>query len=163
MMISVSMLSSYMYCPRKIYVQKVLGMLEPGEVVVLQAKMRHKVHEMLNKGEEYIISKLTADMDISRIRKRYWSGCSLMIKTVVGENLPKLQELGLSTISVTRRLQSELEAEIRLRAENTRIFMEKSQVSGRDLWHALVPKIKSEYHLESESLGLYGHADEIEI
>ena len=58
MYISVTMLSSYLYCKRKLFLERVLGLFEPDKGALVKGSIRHKTYEEINKIEENIFKKI---------------------------------------------------------------------------------------------------------
>ena len=56
-MISVTLLSAYMYCPRKIYLTKVLGLIEPPNAAMVKGSIRHNAFENLFKDEDELVKE----------------------------------------------------------------------------------------------------------
>ena len=48
MKISVSMLSTYLYCPRKLFLQKILMVEEPPKESLVMGSIRHEVYDYIN-------------------------------------------------------------------------------------------------------------------
>ena len=55
MKISVSMLSSYIYCPRKLFLQKVLAVEEPPKESLVLGTLRHEIYDFINQNTIFII------------------------------------------------------------------------------------------------------------
>ena len=59
MKISVSMLSSYLYCPRKLFLQQVLAVEEPPKESLVLGSLRHEIYDFINQSEEKIVTSIT--------------------------------------------------------------------------------------------------------
>ncbi|MFO8016606.1 MAG: CRISPR-associated protein Cas4 [Candidatus Woesearchaeota archaeon] len=162
-MISVTMLSSYLYCARKLYLEKVLGLREPPKKSLALGTVRHEVHELINNTEESIVSRVREGTGHEDILSMYKNAHSGILRDVIKKHKEKLAEFGLDQGEVFRQMQPKVMLESERRAENVSAFMEKHRIYGRELWDKLTPKILSEFRVESESLGLRGVVDQIEI
>lgn len=58
MKIPVSLLSTYLYCPRKLFLQEVLLLEEPPKDIVVMGSIRHETHDLINKKEEEIVTSI---------------------------------------------------------------------------------------------------------
>ena len=56
MKISVSMLSTYLYCPRMLFLQKVLAVEEPPKESIVLGSLRHEIYDFINKSEQKIVT-----------------------------------------------------------------------------------------------------------
>ena len=74
-MISVTNLTTYMFCPRKLYLLNVLEFEEPPKEAVLLGSVKHNVFDKINKADELIVTsilKSTQQQEIEIIyRKKY--------------------------------------------------------------------------------------------
>ena len=71
MKISVSMLSGYEYCPRKLYLQYVLCITEPPKESLVLGSLRHEIYDFINKNEEGIVTSITKKLQLSNILNIY--------------------------------------------------------------------------------------------
>ena len=59
MKISVSLLSSYLYCSTKLFLEKVLLLEEPPKESIVMGSVRHETYDSINKKEEEIVTSIT--------------------------------------------------------------------------------------------------------
>ena len=57
--ISVSMLSAYLYCKRKLFLERVLGLFEPEKEALVKGTIRHETYDRVNRIEEKIVKSIT--------------------------------------------------------------------------------------------------------
>ena len=74
-----------------------------------------------------------------------------------------LRKIKLPLIDAYHQIIPFFKGESELRALNISKFIEKHKVFGKELWEQLIPKIKSEYRIDSEELELRGIVDQIEV
>lgn len=162
-MIPVSLLSSYLYCPRKIYLQKVLKMEEPTRESTLKGTIRHKVYEEFSNRKKNVIVNITPDNNFEDIRKAFEDLFNHILKNQIifyKKNIFRLRsEPGRFHASLFPTFKNDIKA----RAKTVWDFIIKHKVFGENLWDMLTPKIKSEYYIESETLGLKGNIDQIHV
>ena len=75
-MLSVTHLSSYLYCPRKLYLQKVLSIYEPPKEALVKGTIRHKMktgRKVIERSElkKKILNYLTESHSSKEIRKQF--------------------------------------------------------------------------------------------
>ena len=59
MKLSVSMLSTYLYCPRMLFLQKVLELEEAPKEALILGSIRHETYDLVNKNEENLVVKIS--------------------------------------------------------------------------------------------------------
>ena len=162
-MLSVSVLSGYLYCPRKVYLQYALKIFEPPKPALVLGSIRHSVFEEANKADEEIVKGLDRQMDLEDVFSRYKERYMKILKDSIIKNKPKIDEFSLVQDDVFESMAGSVIEEARQRSENVFRFMEKNNVFGEELWQKLTPKILSEFGVQSDALGLRGIVDKIEI
>jgi CRISPR-associated protein Cas4 len=163
MKISVSMLSSYLFCQRKLFLQKILALEEPPKENIVLGRIRHEVYDYINKSEENIVSSIKEMADFERLSHIYRIFYVKKVKEIVIKNKPGIREVNLNVVSVFRKTWPYIMEEANTRAKNIFSFMVKNNVYGKELWEELTPKIISEIKLESDKLQLKGIADKVEV
>ncbi|MBD3310379.1 CRISPR-associated protein Cas4 [Candidatus Woesearchaeota archaeon] len=161
MKISVTHLSAYIYCPRKLYLTLVKRLEEPPKDVLVKGSVRHETYEFINKNDEGIVKNIR-DFDFDSIFQVYKQKHSRFLKKSISRNMQRIKKVGLSPSDVFRQAWPLVMAESRSRAELISSFIQKYEVFGDELWDMLTPRIMSEVRLESESLQLKGRVDCLE-
>jgi len=162
-MISVTSLSDYLYCKRKLYLQSVLEFKEPPKEVMVLGYIRHEVHDKINKSEESIIKSLKKRHSLDSLREIYKREHSRLLRNTILCNKNSLKQVNLSVLDVFKKAWPVILDEGETRAQNIFKFIEKNDIYGDELWEALFPKIQSEFRISSERLQLKGIIDQIEI
>ena len=163
MKISVTMLSSYMYCSRKLFLEKVLKLVEPPKESLVMGTVRHRTYEITNQYEEEIVSGIEPNSDFLKILSRYQLFYNDAVCSAIEENKDSLKSVNILPQQLYSSIIPKIMNEAKLRAENVFRFIISSKVYGRELWEKLTPKIKSEIKLESESLQLVGIIDQLHV
>lgn len=161
-MISVTDLSSYLYCPRKLYLAKVLGFKEVPKEVVVKGNVRHLAHDLASKAEARLISSIMK-VDRSLIYEVFSKNYGFFLRDSIKVFLKQLEEVDLSPMDVFDCFWSGFKAEAELRASQVYAFAKSSGLVGQELWGSIVPKVQSELWIESSSLQLRGVIDRIEV
>lgn len=162
MHISVTILSSYLYCKRKLFLEKVLGITEPIKEVMVKGSIRHETYDRINKIEESIVKSFKEKTKFKEMHEKYIHSYAGLLREVIKKNKKKLALFNLDELKVFKNMFPRFVMEGESRALNIYNFMNKYNVYGEDLWQRLTPKIKSEYKIKSNSLLLSGIIDQIE-
>jgi len=162
-MISVSLLSSYLYCKRKLFLQEVLKLAEIPKENVFLGKIRHRCYDQINKIEENIVKSLLTEISLNELIQLYRKKNTSIVRDIIIKNKTDFKELNINLVDSFRKLWPEFLIESEIRANNLHQFLNKNKIYGEELWQRLTPKIYSEYSLDSKELGLKGIIDKLEI
>ena len=162
-MISVSLLSAYLYCKRKLFLERVLGLYEGPKTEPIKGKIRHKAYEDINNAEEQIITSITEKDSFQDILQLYHSEYARIIRNVLEYYKYSLKSVNITKLDMFREIWPIFNQEAKLRANNAHKFIKKYNLYGKELWQKLIPKIKSELKLISDNLGLIGKIDQLEL
>ncbi|MFC1768150.1 CRISPR-associated protein Cas4 [Nanoarchaeota archaeon] len=162
-MISVSQLSGYLYCPRKLYLQYVLKLEEPPKEALVLGTVRHACYDGINKIEENVVKSLKPTGFFSDIQTIYKKVHLKILREVVGNNENRILSVNLTNDQVFTQNLHYIMFESRQRALNIYNFIKKEKIFGDELWEKLTPKILSELSVSSKTLGVRGIIDQIEV
>ena len=163
MKISVSMLSSYIYCSRKLFLQKILAVEEPPKESLVLGSLRHEIYDFINQSEERIVTSITNKIQYSELISLYKSFYSRALREKVIKYRSRIKEVNLDIVDVFKRTWPLILEEAEIRAKNIFDFVQKYNIYGKELWKKLTPKIISEQRIDSNELQLKGIIDRIEI
>jgi CRISPR-associated exonuclease Cas4 len=161
-MVSATQLSSYLYCPRKLFLSNVLLVEEPIKAELVLGTIWHQTYESLNNSEESIVTSI-ATSNYQEIFDIYRHKYSKILRDVILKNKSKLKEFNTSMIDVFNKYWPNFEEEAKEHALNISSFISKHKIFGKELWNELTPKILSEQYFKSKKLNLSGVIDVIEI
>ena len=161
-MFSVTDLSTYLFCPRKLYLQSVLEFPEPPSEILLMGSINHFMFDQINKLEESIVSSIKY-YNPDKIKQLYKNTYFKTLKYILKNNKEKIRELNLKSLNIFHELWPHFLQESELRANNVISFIQKNNVYGKELWQKLTPKYLTEIKLSSEKLELKGIIDRIEL
>ena len=161
-MVSATQLSSYLYCPRKLFINSVLKIEEPPKEALVKGKIWHQTYEFLNKSDAILVKSIKRNnyQEIYEIYKRKYATL-LRNSIIIYQSELKMFEIKL--IDMFSEYWPNFDAEAKLRALNLSEFISKNKVFGEELWEKLDPKILSEKYYKSEKLNLSGIIDMIEV
>lgn len=161
--ISVSDLSSFMYCPRLLYQQKVLGKREKLNTAMVLGAIRHNFHDLANKHEENIIVHLPQKLTGEEVVSAYAAIYENLLRTAVMTHSKSLSLFDIQPFEVIEQLKTMANEEARSRAANVFTFSEANNIHGELLWKKLSPKIMTELKVKSAKMRLKGIVDRIEV
>ncbi|MBR9690500.1 CRISPR-associated protein Cas4 [Candidatus Woesearchaeota archaeon] len=161
--ISVTYLSSYLYCPRKLYLEKVLKIVKIPPEAIVKGNVTHHSFEEINDAEQKLVTSINENENYGDVEERYRKKYSELLKKSILKNKTKLQEVKITLPDMFKRVWPAILYEATLRAENVFSFSKKTGLFGIKLWKALTPKIESEVRIESDTLKLKGIIDEIKV
>ncbi len=160
-MISVSSLTTYLYCQRKAYLNYVLKIYGHEKKEVVSGRIKHAVIEYVNNDEKEIVEAIDSasleDIEIAYRAKYYKALSSILLKYRLDLERLNLKEQAMAEVWPV------LLKEAKLRAKNVAEFIGKHNVFGFELWEKLAPKYRSEVPVASYALGLNGKIDKVEM
>ncbi|MBN2454297.1 CRISPR-associated protein Cas4 [Candidatus Woesearchaeota archaeon] len=162
MIVSATDLSSYLFCPRKLYMRKVLGIVEPPNQAMVLGTIRHAIHEKLSKADESIIRQLNKDHSESEAATLFKNDYLKALRGTITHHKSHLKEVDLVPGEVFVDVWPFIYDEALSRASEIYSFAKSAGVYGEELW-SMLPKTISEYHVQSEALQLKGIIDKIEV
>jgi CRISPR-associated protein Cas4 len=163
MKISVTLLSSYLYCSRKLFLEKVLKLEEPPKESLVMGTIRHEIYDSINKNEEQIVVAIEKKMPLEELNMIYKQKFLEFLRKAVLNNKKRLEDVKLNMLDAYKKSYPYIMEESQLRAQNIFNFIEQNNIFGNELWEKLTPKIISELRIESDELRLKGIIDQIHV
>ncbi|MEK6892132.1 MAG: CRISPR-associated protein Cas4 [Nanoarchaeota archaeon] len=163
MKISVTLLSSYLYCSRKLFLEKVLMQAEPPKESLVMGTIRHETYDKINKNEEFIVTSITKKMDFAEMQELYKQNHLKFLRKSIANNKDRLKEVNLNMLDAYKKSFPFIMEESVTRSANVFDFILKNNVFGDELWQRLTPKILSELRVESDELKLKGIIDQVHV
>jgi CRISPR-associated exonuclease Cas4 len=163
MILSATSLSSYLYCPRKLFLTRVLRFREPPKEVLVRGSIRHHTYDEINKIEESLVKSITKQLELKELEDKYKKTYTKILKDAVNHYKDQLKEFNLDQAKVFNQVIPYFERESKIRSLNIFSFMGRENVLGEELWKKLMPKINSEVKITSEYLKLRGIIDQVEL
>lgn len=162
-MISVTKLSSYLYCPRKIYLTDVMKIVELPKAALVKGTIRHSTFEKINNIEEEIVMSVKPDHKFNNILNIYVKNFSSALRSSIMQNKERLRKVSLPLVDAYRQIWPHFMKESERRSLNIFNFILANRLFGPDLWESLFPKIKSEIRINSKELELKGIIDQLHV
>ena len=163
MKISVSMLSSYLFCSRKLFLQKILALEEPPKESLVLGTLRHEIYDFVNQSEERIVASIKEKTQYTELINLYKNFYSRALREKIIKNKSRIKSVNLDIVDVFKRTWPLILGEAETRAKNIFNFTQEYKVYGQELWEKLTPKIISELRVTSNGLQLKGIIDRIEV
>jgi len=162
-MISVTSLSSYSYCPRKLFLSNVLKIVEIPKAVLIKGKIKHEIFEAVNNSEEAIVRSITDKQTAGSLENRFGQEYAKILRKTIIMNRAGLKAADLKIMDVYKEITPLISLESAAKASSIYAFIAENNLFGDELWQNLVPKIKSEQRAESSTLGIRGIIDQIHV
>ncbi|MBR9691732.1 CRISPR-associated protein Cas4 [Candidatus Woesearchaeota archaeon] len=161
--ISVTMLSSYLYCARKLFLERVLKLFEPEKLALVKGSIRHDTIDKASQFEEEVVRSVIEGDDYESIYNKYLAIYSKLLRESIVRNKYRLKTVKLPLIEAYNEIIPAFKQHSEMGALRLYKFVEENKFYGDELWEKLVPKIKSEIRIESPELELNGIVDQIEV
>ncbi len=161
MLLPVSLLSSYLYCPRKVFLQRVLSMREPPRPELFVGSLRHAVFDRFSEHERSVLIRFGRGVRRAQIESSILDAYDSIIREELRVRADALYSFALDPEEVYAACRASCEADARLRAQLISTFLETSDVEHERLYEELRPRIVSEQSYVDESIGITGVIDRI--
>lgn len=161
MLIPVSLLAGYLYCPRKVFLQRVLQMREPPRPELFIGSLRHTILERFSEYERDVIIQLSAGVGSDEIERAIMDAYEEIMRSVVEAQAHGLYEYALDRDDVLEANRKTCRADAQLRAQLISTYMAQHDVEHEALYEQLTPRIVSEQRYSDEAIGITGIVDRI--
>ncbi|HLC66741.1 MAG TPA: PD-(D/E)XK nuclease family protein [Candidatus Nanoarchaeia archaeon] len=162
-MLSVTDLSTYLYCKRKLYLKKVLKFAEPVKDVMVLGTVRHLAFEGINNVEEKLAKAIATDLQPEDIHANYKQEYAKILRNAILQSKRELTQFQIPLDLAFQKAWPSVLVEAKCRANNVLQCIATKQVFGDALWEQLTPKIQAEVRIEAPQLFLKGIIDQVEI
>ena len=160
--LSVRDLSDYLYCERKAYLKKILGLKEQIGPYVIKGRIKHEILDEFSKIEQNIVSSITYQLSYEELGNLYMIALKQITSMAFERNLSSAESFKLEEEEFWEGLWKELQKDIQLRVKAISLLLKKD-IFGLELWEKLEPKYLTEYKIISPRLGLTGKIDRLMI
>lgn len=159
-MIPVSAITSYLYCPKKFYMEYVLRLREPAKKPTIEGTIMHEAIDRMQAGLNDVTAAVTDRTTPNELEMNYRKAFYLGLFNSINANETKLKELGLDKKEIFKTLWGQLMEESLSKAAFVFDISNRHKMYGKELLEKI--KACTEVKLESETLGLRGIADRVE-
>ena len=157
--ISVSDITSYLFCPRKLWLSRVKGIREPPNREMILGRIKHKALELFSLIEQEFILFISSPMNKEELIEEYKNLIRQSAIKAYEMNADIAEKFSLNLTTFLAEFLPSTENEINLRIKP--LLEAMKLYSGREIWEHLTPKYKVEFSLISESLGIKGRIDRV--
>lgn len=157
--VSVSDITAYLYCPRKLWFAKVKGIREPPNRAMILGRIKHRALELFNILEKDFIINISNPLEKEEIESIYKEIMRQAALQAFQENADIAERFSLFVTTFLAEFLPLTENEIKIRIPP--LMQAMKFYSGREIWENLSPKYKVELALLSEELGIKGRIDRV--
>jgi len=162
-MLAVTDLITYLYCPRKLYLQKVLR-IKPQlkDSILKKGTIKHQVFEKFSEKEQELIRSIKPNSNLEEIKITYQKNYTNILLNLIKNYKSDLNKLKIKPGKLFQSSISVYIKESELRSSTIYNLIQEKQIYGEELCKT-IPKYLTEVKIESSKLGLRGVIDKIEI
>ncbi|MFH1331985.1 MAG: CRISPR-associated protein Cas4 [archaeon] len=161
-MIAVSALPTYLFCPRKMYLQYVLEVKPIEADVVVKGDVKHAIFDHINKAEEEIVNRISTE-NIQEAAMMYKQEYYKAMMQTIEQKQEVIEKVGINKMQLLEETWQRILQEAETRAKNVIEFAQQNQIFGKELWDNLKPKYITELTVASNILKLRGRIDRVEV
>lgn len=157
--ISVTDITAFMFCPRKLWLQKIKGIkVEPTEKMIL-GRIKHKALEIFNDLEKNFILSINFPLTEIHAKEKYSKLMEESATQAFNLNIYSAKDFSITLKSFLDEFLPNTKNEISVRIPPLLEAMKKFQ--GREIWENLTPKYQAELSLLSEKFAIKGRVDRV--
>jgi len=161
--VRVTDLNDYMFCPRKIYLKRVLGIKEEKGFDAIFGSIIHDIFDEFNQSEQDLIYRIDDDYPFDYIYNLYETKITEIINNTLEKFMDEIHEFKVDPEYIFLKIKKHVYDEVLERAKNVYDALQKYREYGIFLWDKLEPKIYSELELMSDTLKMVGRIDRVEV
>ncbi len=163
MLVSVTDLASYLYCPRSLFMQRVMGRVEPPNQAMIMGLLKHAVFEQASINEKRAFLETKEGQTKETFQIIFQECFSHALDDQLQKKISLMQQFNILPERVASQVLPSLLSEAKSRAETAFSFATCNNLYGYELWESIIPKIFSETRVVSKDLNLQGRIDKIEL
>jgi len=97
------MLSGYLFCSRKLFLQQVLALKEPPKESTVLGSLRHEIYDFINQSEEKIVTTIKEKIQYDDLVTLYKSFYSKALREKIIKNKSNIREVNLDIVDVFKK------------------------------------------------------------
>ncbi len=161
-MIHVTMLSEYIYCPRKLYLRYVLKFVPTVTSSVVRGNIEHDFFDLIKQKEEDLILSINFH-NLNRVESLFTQLYKDVLEELIANYEEDLEKVQLDKENFFSKELQKVLFHGRSKAKLLRNFIDQTGLLGEELIESLPLKYETEVKLSSRKLKLKGIVDRIEI
>jgi len=159
--INVTDITSYLYCPRKLWLKIAKKIKEPPNEKMILGFLKHKVFDIFNKNEQLIVSSIQENLSKEQVFSLYQKHITEITKEIISTYSNMIKSFYINPEELLNETLKFLEKDIKLRVKAIEKILHLYK--GKELWRNLKPKYLTEFEIISSNLGLKGRIDRIKL
>ncbi|MGC9079238.1 MAG: CRISPR-associated protein Cas4 [Nanopusillaceae archaeon] len=160
--VRVTDITDYLFCPRKVYLKRVLGYEEETNEKKIFGSIVHNILDNLNEREYEIVYNIKENRGYEYVKKLYEDFVLELIDKSIKKFEKDIKKLNIDVEKIKFQVFSYIYKEIEDRSKNIFNFMSENDLYGIELWYSLEPKILTEFDTISRKYNIIGRVDRIE-
>jgi CRISPR-associated protein Cas4 len=161
--VRVTDITDYMFCPRKVYLKRVLRYEEESTEKKVFGSIVHSIFDNINEKEKEIIYNIKENKGFEYILELYNKFLLEIIDKVIDEFKEEIEKLNMDINTIKIKSFNYISKDIEERAKNVFNFIINNDLYGIELWDGLEPKIMTELDVTSLKYNIVGRVDRLEI
>lgn len=161
-LVSITDITSYIYCPRKLYLTKILKLSAPPNPKMIIGKLKHEILELFSKNEEKLVCTIEKNYDKIDLVLIYQDYLTALAENVFIQHRALLESMRLYPNEILKTTLNDFSSDLKIRISSLKNSLNKG-FTKEALWKDLDTIYISELKVESLAYGLRGRVDRIEI
>lgn len=161
-MISVTDMTGYLFCPRSVYLKRIVAVEPIPKAALVKGGITHNVLDIVSKKDEEIVKKLTK-VNINDVSNIYKNEFYKTVVEVLHKERVNIKNVDLNKLALFNEIWGIFLKEADVRSKSVFNFHKRTGLVGDELWNSLEPKFLTELRLESENLRIKGIIDRVEV
>ncbi len=158
--VNVRDIADFLYCPRKVFLRRVMGKRETRNKAMVKGMIRHKIYDEFNKRERFLVMGIDRPLDRDALYSLYENILFVISSEVFEQNKHLVSGYGISRELFWQEFLERAREDIVVRV-NALLRLIEQNIFAEELWQKLEPKYYSEYVLRDEKLMLKGRVDRL--
>lgn len=159
-MLEVTSLLTYLYCPRKLFLEKILHLEKPFNLNLLIGTIKHDLMKRIVDALPMIVRSLTQEINLhDHLQKTY---DKVLEEVLLFYNVDIIVH-HLDTTPFRQELQEILTLELQFFEELITDNINQHHCYGDALWDVFSPQFRTEVYLASKNLSLKGKIDRLAV
>lgn len=158
-MLDVTTLMTYLYCPRKLFLEHVLCLEKPFKPELLLGTIKHALVSKIVDALPELVIQVTNMMVVSQISDMLRIRYQHLQETVLQQYAVDLKAYTIDASKLCEELAAIIELQVSFFTELIQENIEHHHCYERSLWEKFNPKFRTEVYLASKELQLKGKID----
>ncbi len=158
-MLDVTTLMTYLYCPRKLFLEHVLCLEKPFKPELLLGTIKHSLSSRIIEAFPELVVQVTHTMDVSQISDMLKIHYQQLREAVLQQYAMDLKAHDIDILKLREELHTIIDLQVSFFTQLIQENIEQHHCYGKALWEKFSPKFRTEVYLASKELQLKGKID----